>query len=86
MTRWNYRIETVLETFVLRYMLGLMVITLALSTPVRADTLKVMAAGSLRAAVMDLLHRFPLESDTVDPPRVWILRFAASKDRKRRSR
>ena len=68
MTRWNYRIETVLETFVLRYMLGLMVITLALSTPVRADTLKVMAAGSLRAAVMDLLHRFPLQSDTVDPP------------------
>ena len=52
----------------LRNMLGLMVITLALSTPVRADTLKVMAAGSRRAAVTDLLHRFPLQSDTVDTP------------------
>jgi molybdate transport system substrate-binding protein len=52
----------------LRNMLGLMVIVLALSTPACADALKVMAAGSLRAAVTDLLHRFPLQSDTVDPP------------------
>jgi hypothetical protein len=52
----------------LRNMLGLMVIVLALSASARADTLKVMAAGSLRAAVTDLLHRFPLQSDTVEPP------------------
>lgn len=52
----------------LRNMLGLMVIVLALSTPACADALKVMAAGSLRAAVTDLLHRFPLQSDAVDPP------------------
>ena len=52
----------------LRNMLGLMVIVLGLSTPACADALKVMAAGSLRAAVTDLLHRFPLQSDTVDPP------------------
>jgi molybdate transport system substrate-binding protein len=52
----------------LRNMLGLIVIVLALSTPACADALKVMAAGSLRAAVTDLLHRFPLQSDTVDPP------------------
>jgi len=52
----------------LRNVFGLIVALLALSAPVRADTLKVMAAGSLRAAVTDLLHRFPLQSDTVDPP------------------
>jgi molybdate transport system substrate-binding protein len=51
----------------LRNVFGLIVALLALSAPVRADTLKVMAAGSLRAAVTDLLHRFPLQSDTVDP-------------------
>jgi hypothetical protein len=42
----------------LRSRLGPMVIVLALSTPACADGLKVMAAGSLRAAVTDLLHRF----------------------------
>jgi molybdate transport system substrate-binding protein len=52
----------------LRNVFGLIVALLALSAPVRADTLKVMAAGSLRAAVTDLLHRFPLQSDTIDPP------------------
>ena len=52
----------------LRNVFGLIVALLALSAPVRADTLKVMAAGSLRAAVTDLLHRFPLQSDTVDLP------------------
>jgi len=52
----------------LRNMLGVMVIVLAVSASARADTLMVMAAGSLRAAVTDLLHRFPLQSDTVDPP------------------
>ena len=51
-----------------RYVFGLTVAFLALSMPARADTLKVMGAGSLRAAVTDLLHRFPLQSDTVDPP------------------
>ena len=46
----------------------LMVAMVTLSTSARADTLKVMSAGSLRAAVTGLLQRFPLQSDTVDPP------------------
>ena len=50
-----------------RNIIGLIVALLAISTPARAETLKVMAAGSLREAVTDLLHRFPLQSDTVDP-------------------
>jgi molybdenum ABC transporter molybdate-binding protein len=45
-----------------------MVALVILSTSARADTLKVMSAGSLRAALMDLLHRFPLQSDTIDAP------------------
>jgi molybdate transport system substrate-binding protein len=52
----------------LRNVFGLIVAFMAVSTQARADTLKVMAAGSLRAAVTDLLHRFPLQSDTVGPP------------------
>jgi molybdate transport system substrate-binding protein len=56
------------ETFMLHNMLGLIAVVLALSMPARADTLKVTAAGSLRAAITDLLHRFPLQSDTVDTP------------------
>src|SRR6202142_4456623 len=52
----------------LRNVFCLMVAFVTLSASARADTLKVMAAGSLRAAVTDLLHRFPLQSDTVDPP------------------
>jgi molybdate transport system substrate-binding protein len=67
MGRSEYRNET-LETFMLRNVFCLVLAFVALSTPARADTLKVMAAGSLRAAVTDLLHRFPLRSDTVDPP------------------
>src|SRR6202051_1881954 len=54
--------------FMLRNVLCLMVALVILSTSARADTLKVMSAGSLRAALTDLLHRFPLQSDTVDPP------------------
>jgi molybdate transport system substrate-binding protein len=65
---WNILSKQSFGDFMLRNMLGLMVIVLALSTPACADALKVMAAGSLRAAVTDLLHRFPLQSDTVDPP------------------
>src|SRR3984957_6788115 len=52
----------------LRNVFGLIVALLPLSAPVRADTLKVMAAGSLRAAMTYLLQRFPLQSDTVDTP------------------
>jgi len=52
----------------LRNVFCLMVALVILSASARADTLKVMAAGSLRAALTDLLHRFPLQSDTVDPP------------------
>jgi molybdate transport system substrate-binding protein len=37
-------------------------------TPVRADTLKVTAAGSLRAAITDLLAHFPRQSDEVITP------------------
>jgi molybdate transport system substrate-binding protein len=65
---WSIASKQSSGDFMLRNMLGLMVIVLGLSTPACADALKVMAAGSLRAAVTDLLHRFPLQSDTVDPP------------------
>ena len=51
-----------------RYVCCLMVAFVALSTSARADTFKVMSAGSLRAALTDLLQRFPLQSDTMDPP------------------
>jgi molybdate transport system substrate-binding protein len=57
-----------LETFMLRNVFCLMVAFATLSASARADTLKVVSAGSLRAALTDLLHRFPLQSDTVDPP------------------
>jgi molybdate transport system substrate-binding protein len=36
--------------------------------PASADTLKVMGAGSLRAAFTDLLHRFPAGTDTIAEP------------------
>ena len=52
----------------LRNLFCLMVAFVTLSTSARADTLKVIGAGSLRAALTDLLHRFPLQSDTVEPP------------------
>jgi molybdate transport system substrate-binding protein len=52
----------------LRNVFCLMAAIVTLSTSARADTLKVMGAGSLRAALTDLLQRFPLQSDTVDPP------------------
>ena len=51
-----------------RKLIGLLAIVLALFTPARADTLKVMGAGSLRAAMTDLLQRFPKQSDEVDTP------------------
>jgi molybdate transport system substrate-binding protein len=57
-----------LETPMQRNMLGLAILVLVYSTPLRAETLKVMAAGSLRAVVTDLLHLFPLQSDTVETP------------------
>jgi molybdenum ABC transporter molybdate-binding protein len=52
----------------LRNVFCLIVALVILSTSARADTLKVMSAGSLRAALTDLLHRFPLQSDTIDAP------------------
>ena len=52
----------------LRNVLGLVAIILTLTAQARADTLKVMGAGSLRAAVTDLLHRFPMQSDTIETP------------------
>jgi molybdate transport system substrate-binding protein len=52
----------------LRTVYGLMIALLAVSTPASADTLKVMGAGSLRAAVTDLLQRFPVGADTVETP------------------
>lgn len=52
----------------LRNVSGLIAIALTLSTPARADTLKVMGAGSLRAAMTDLLQHFPKQSDEVDTP------------------
>src|ERR1700744_2647706 len=50
------------------FLFGLTVGALALCTPARADTLKVTAAGSLRAAITDLLQRFPKQSDEVETP------------------
>ena len=49
-------------------LLGLAIAAAALWAPVRADTLKVMGAGSLRAAMTDLLQHFPKQSDEVDTP------------------
>jgi molybdate transport system substrate-binding protein len=51
-----------------RNTLGLAIIILVSATPLRAETLKVMGAGSLRAAMTDLLHRFPVGADTVETP------------------
>ena len=51
-----------------RSTLGLALFALAYATPAQADTLKVVAAGSLRATMMDLLQRFPRQSDAVDTP------------------
>jgi ABC-type molybdate transport system substrate-binding protein len=56
------------EIVVIRHLFCLILAVAALSTPAVADTLKVMGAGSLRAAVTDLLHRFPLQSDTLKEP------------------
>lgn len=47
---------------------SLTVAAMIVATPVRADTFKLMAAGSLRAAMIDLLQHFPRQSDTVDTP------------------
>src|SRR6202161_2191147 len=51
-----------------RKVIGLLATVLALFAPARADTLKVMGAGSLRAAMTDLLQHFPKQSDEVDTP------------------
>jgi molybdate transport system substrate-binding protein len=40
----------------------------AFAAPASADTLKVMSAGSLRAALTDLLKRFPAGTDTIAEP------------------
>ena len=48
--------------------LGLALLASVISTSARADTLKVVAAGSLRAAITDLLQRFPRQSDAVETP------------------
>ncbi len=44
------------------------VVALSLARPVHADTLKLVAAGSLRAAMTELLQRFPRQSDSVETP------------------
>jgi molybdate transport system substrate-binding protein len=41
---------------------------LALAVPARAETLQVIAAGSLTAAFSDLLRRFPAAPDDIAPP------------------
>ena len=53
---------------ILRGFAGLALFALAFATPARADALKVVAAGSLRATITDLLQRFPRQSDAVDTP------------------
>jgi molybdate transport system substrate-binding protein len=57
-----------LEICMPRKLTALLATALALATPARADTLKVMSAGSLRAAMTDLLQHFPKQSDEVDTP------------------
>jgi len=56
------------QTPTLAAVIGLIIATSVLGTPAFADTLKVMAAGSLRAAMTDLLQHFPRQSDEVDTP------------------
>ena len=48
--------------------LGLMIAASVPWSEACADTLKVMGAGSLRAAMTDLLQHFPRQSDEVDTP------------------
>jgi molybdate transport system substrate-binding protein len=62
-----YRSST-LKSLTLHSMLGLLIAMLPLWTSARADSLKVMAAGSLRAAITDMLERFPRQSDAVETP------------------
>jgi molybdate transport system substrate-binding protein len=50
------------------YIVGLAVAVLALAAPACADSLKVVAAGSLRPAITELLQRFPQQSDSVETP------------------
>ena len=47
---------------------GLIAVAAMVWMPARADTLKVTAAGSLRAAIGDLLEHFPRQSDDVAVP------------------
>ena len=56
------------KTQTLATVLGLIIAGPFSWTPASADTLKVMAAGSLRAAMTDLLQHFPRQSDEVDTP------------------
>lgn len=63
----SHRNETP-EVRVLPYVFSIIIALLTLSMPAHADTLKLVAAGSLRAAMTDLLQRFPRQSDTVDTP------------------
>ena len=68
--------------------LGVLVLAIAavaFCAPARADTLKVTAAGSLRAAMTDLLQHFPKQSDEVDTPGVRRVGPDAAEDRKWRS-
>src|SRR5262249_2928868 len=53
---------------VMRDVLGSIAVVLISVAPARADTLKVMAAGSLRPAITELLQSFPLQLDAADPP------------------
>jgi molybdenum ABC transporter molybdate-binding protein len=66
----HWDIETkIRETSMRRSVLCLAAVIVAFSmSSARSDTLKVMGAGSLRAVMTELLHRFPLQSDTVEPP------------------
>jgi molybdate transport system substrate-binding protein len=52
----------------LRNFLGFIAVVMPLLAPAHADTLKVMAAGSLRPAITELLQSFPLQSDALDEP------------------
>ena len=54
--------------YCLRRIVGIAVVALAFTMQARADTFKLVAAGSLRATMTDLLGRFPRQSDTIETP------------------
>ena len=51
-----------------RYLFTFLALLATTSATAHADALQVLGAGSLTAAVSDLLRRFPAGADTIAPP------------------